>query len=93
VGKGEDSFPHFRELREAIFRYPICCAYYVNLPPCSVPGRRSSRNAQASDFILPPHQGRGSSPIRGQTTLLVCNRPCLPYLEPLGFTDDREMVL
>jgi hypothetical protein len=76
-----------------MFLYPVYCTCYMNLLPiaCRVDDLYIALKRQASSFHL--HQDHGSSYIRGQTTLLACNRPRLPYLEFLGFTDDREMVL
>ena len=76
-----------------MFSYPVCRACHVNLPPaaCRVDGLHAALKRQTSSFHL--HQDLGSSHIRGQTTLLACNRPRLPCPEFLGFTDDREIVL
>jgi hypothetical protein len=87
------NFPYLRGPRGAMFSYPVCRACHVNLPPaaCRVDDLHAALKRQASSFH--PHQDRGSSHIRGQTTLLACNHPRLPCLGFLGFTDDREMVL
>jgi hypothetical protein len=61
-----------------MFSYLVCRACYVNLPPTV---------CRVDD----PHVALIH--IRGQTTLLACNRLCLPCLEFLGFTNDREIVL
>jgi hypothetical protein len=65
----------------------------MNLPPaaCRVDNLHAALKRQTSFF--PQHQNRGSGHIQGQTTLLACNRLCLPCPEFLGFTNDREIVL
>ena len=75
-----------------MFLYPICHTCHVNLPPavCRVDDLHAALKRHTSSFHL--QQDRGSSHIQGQTTLLACNRPRLPWPEFLGFTDDREMV-
>jgi hypothetical protein len=76
-----------------MFSYPVRRVCYMNplLAACRVDDPHAALKRQTLSFH--PYQDRGSSYIRGQTTLLACNRLCLPCPEFLGFTDDREMVL